>query len=557
MKLFEAFAQSLVAENVQQVFGLLGDGNMSLWRCLVEQRGVTLVSAAHEQAAVAMADGHARASGGVGVATVTHGPGLTQIGTSLAVAVRGRSALVVVVGQVRRGALHASQRMEQRDFVQACGAQFVDITGAENLAEELSGAFYVARVRRCPVVVNLDVGLQESSFDWPYAYRPSTDFLPARRVEPDAASIDALCALIEASERPVILAGRGAMSAQAGPALVALGAQMGALLATSLPAKGLFAGEAYDVGISGTFGSEPTEELLGEADLVLGFGASIGYYTSEGGLMFPTATVARVDIQPQPEQLGLIPGPSFCGDAQATARALTQALRQRGGAKTGYRSEATRAVLDRAPPAFDVPTDGLDPRRVAAALGAALPAHSSVTCGCGHFWAFPIMYMPLRPDVSIRFSSDFGAIGQTLPLAMGIAWAEPQRPQIVIEGDGAVLMNIQEMFTAVRFGMSLVLIVWNDGGYGAEVHKLRAQQADAGIAQWKPADFVAIARGFGGDGMRVTQIEQLQPALAAGLKQGGLFVIDLCVSPSVVSDPYAKLFFGRPNQAPLLRPVAG
>lgn len=553
MKLFEAFAESLIAEKVQKVFGLLGDGNMSLWRCLAAQGSVAMISAAHEQAAVAMADGYARASGEVGVATVTHGPGLTQIGTSLAVAVRGRSALVVVVGQVRRSALHASQRMEQRDFVQSCGAQFVDVTGAENLAEELSGAFYTARVRRCPVVVNLDVGLQETPFDWPYSYRPSTDFVPARPAEPEARSIDALCALLEASERPVILAGRGAMAAQAGPALVELGAQVGALLATSLPAKGLFAGEAYDVGISGTFGSEPTEELLGDADLVLGFGADIGYYTSEGGLMFPTATVARVDVQSQPERLGLIPGPYFCGDAQATARALTGALRQRGGAKTGYRTEATRAVLNRAPPVFDVPTDGLDPRRTAAALGAALPPHSAVICGCGHFWAFPIMYMPLRPDVSIRFSSDFGAIGQTLPFAMGAACAEPQRPQIVIEGDGAVLMNIQEMFTAVRFGMNLVLIVWNDGGYGAEVHKLRAQQADPGIAQWKPADFMAIARGFGGDGARVTQIGQLQPALEEGVRRGGLYVVDLCVSPSVVSDPYAKLFFGQPNRAPLLR----
>ncbi|ALM83611.1 thiamine pyrophosphate-binding protein [Bordetella sp. N] len=555
MKVYEAVAEALIAEGVDTLFGLMGDGNMSIWADLVRRGGVTMISSGHEQGAVAMADGYGRATAKVGVAMVTHGPGLTQTGTSLTVAARGRSPLVLILGQVRRGALHGTQRMNQRPFAEACGAHFADVTTPENLAAEVANAFYIARVRRMPVVLNLDVALQERSFDWDFFYRPSAESLPPLPSTPSEPVLADLVERLARAERPVIIAGLGAMRSGAKDALLQLGEQVGALFATSLQAKGYFAGEAYDVGISGSFASEPTERLLGDADFVLGVGAEVGYYTSEGGMMFPMADIARIDREPVPNDIPALPGLHACGDARATVELLVARLRERGVAKTGYRDDETRAVLAAPPHTFPATQDGIEPRALAHAIGAALPENSLVTCGNCHFWAFPAMYMPLPAGATLNFSYQFGCIGQTLPLAIGIGTAHPDRPHVMLEGDGAMLMNIQELFTVQRFKRNLVVIVWNDCGFGAEMHKLRAHGFDASLAQWESADFVAIARAFGGDGVRIESAEAVGDAIRQGVARGGLFLIDARVSPSVVSDPYNKLHFGVPNQAPLLRPV--
>jgi thiamine pyrophosphate-dependent acetolactate synthase large subunit-like protein len=122
-----------------------------------------------------------------------------------------------------------------------------------------------------------------------------------------------------------------------------------------------------------------------------------------------------------------------------------------------------------------------------------------------------------------------------------------------MEGDGSVMMNLQELYTVTRHKIQLVLIIWNDAGYGAEVHKLKAKGFDPTLAQWQSADFAAIGKAFGGDGVRLTSEAELAPAIERGIKAGGLFIIDARVSPSEMSDPYGKLHFGRENRAPLLR----
>ena len=146
MKVHEAIAEALIAEAGTTMFGLMGDGNMSLWGALGRHKDVTMISARHESAAVAMADGYSRTTGKVGVAMVTCGPGLTQCGTSLVIAARNRSQLVMVVGEIPAGAKNKMQSMDQRRFAEASSAKFVSITSADNMAEEIAEAFYAARV---------------------------------------------------------------------------------------------------------------------------------------------------------------------------------------------------------------------------------------------------------------------------------------------------------------------------------------------------------------------------------------------------------------------------
>jgi thiamine pyrophosphate-dependent acetolactate synthase large subunit-like protein len=144
-------------------------------------------------------------------------------------------------------------------------------------------------------------------------------------------------------------------------------------------------------------------------------------------------------------------------------------------------------------------------------------------------------------------------VGQALPLAIGIGFGNPGRPHVAIEGDGSLMMNIQELDTITRYKLPLVLLVWNDAGFGAEAHKLRARGFEPDLARWQSPDFVAIARGFGGGGVRIRSEDEVQDAVRKGLEAGGLFVIDARVSPTAMSDPYAKIHFGIENRAPLLR----
>ncbi|SPE22207.1 conserved hypothetical protein [Burkholderiales bacterium] len=543
MKAYEAIAQSLVAEGLTDFFGLMGDGNMWLWGALCRNAIVKPYNARHESMAVSMADGYARTTGKVGIAMVTCGPGLTQCGTSLIAAYRGKTPIVLVAGEIEAGAKNKTQLMDQRRFAEASSARFHTITSLDNMAEEIAEAFYAARIHREPVVLNLPMGLQEEDFDWDYEYRPSTQFLPPRVETP---SPDRLAPVIEkliAAERPVIIAGRGARAADAKNELIRLADRVGALLATSLQGKGYFAGHAWDIGIAGAFASAPSERLLADADFVLGVGAELGYYTTEGGLLFPS------------EEIGVIPGLYVQGDGRKTVAAINEALEARQVRKEGFRSAATRAVLDAPPHRFDAPKDGLDPRALAWNLGAALPKGALFTCGAGHFFSFVGMYTPLPEGVEIQYSYGFGAVGQGIGVAIGTGAGNFGRQHVAVEGDGSLMFNLQELETIVRHRMQMVLVVWNDTGYGAEVHKLVAKGFDEKLAQWESPDFVALAKAFGGDGVLLKDASELGGAIAEGLRKGGLYLIDARVSPSTPSDPYAKVHFGRESHAPLLRAV--
>lgn len=553
MKVYEAVASALEAEGAKAIFGLMGDGNMSLWGAIARSGRIEIYSARHEAAAVAMADGYHRATGEIGLATVTCGPGLTQVGTSLIAAARNRSAIVVVVGEIPAGAKNKLQTFDQRRFSEACSARYFSVSSAGNAPEEIAEAFYCAALNRCPVVLNLPIDLQEQELSWNWDYRPGTAYGQKRLVAADDQALEPILERLASARRPVIIAGRGAKVSGAKAEIVALADRFGALLATSLLGKGLFEGHPYDIGIAGNFSSAVSEQLFAEADFVLGVGAELGYFTSEGGLLFPSAEVARIDISPAPEEIGTIPGLYASGDALRSIARLNRMAFERELGSGGFRTVETDEILATPNPAMEKPDDGLDPRLLMRNLSRVLPSNAMLTVGVGHFFGFVAMYLSLGDDVDIQFAHQFGAVGQGLGVAIGVGVGSKGRPQVLIEGDGSILMSLQELETVARHELPMVLILWNDSGFGAEMHKLKVKGFDSGLAQWTSPDFVGVARAVGGDGVRLESEAQLAEAVQAGLKHGGLYLIDARVSPSTVSDPYRKVHLGLKNIAPLIR----
>ncbi|WP_077003135.1 thiamine pyrophosphate-binding protein [Variovorax sp. KK3] len=556
MKVNEALADALAQEAEGPIFGLMGDANMPVWGALCKDERVRMVWSRHDGAAVLMADGFAQATGRLAVATVTCGPGLANAANAILTASRASTPMVIFTGEyVADGGKSNLQALDQRRFAAACEAEFRPLARLDALADDIAEGFYTARTRKCPVILNMPQALWEAELKWDWDYRPSRTFVPRTDLPAAGELIESAAQKLRQAQRPVIVAGRGAVFADARAELEQLGDQIGALLATSLVGKGFFDGHPYDVGIAGSFSSATTEGLMAQADLVIAFGASLNFFTTEGGMLFPSAEVIRVDTRAHPAAIGFTPGMHLQGDAKATAAALVRSLQSSATRNEGFRQSATRDALAAPVPQPARAADGLDPRELMRVLSRALPRDTQVVSGAGHFWSWPIAHLALPPGGRFQHTAAFGSIGLGLPHGIGAAAGNPGRKTLVIEGDGSLLQAIQELHAAAEQRIPFVLLVMNDSGYGAEVMKMTWKKRDPRDAQWTSPDYVAIARGFGADGVRIGSEAELAGALERGFASDRPFVIDAPISPTLVSDSYSRLFLGQPNQIPLLRPA--
>jgi thiamine pyrophosphate-dependent acetolactate synthase large subunit-like protein len=280
--------------------------------------------------------------------------------------------------------------------------------------------------------------------------------------------------------------------------VAALAERCGALLATSAVANGLFAGDAWSLGISGGFATPLAVELITGADLVVAWGASLTMWTTRHGeLIGPSATVVQVDDDPtalgaqRPVQLGVL------GDVGATARDVLAAVT--GG--PGQRTEevAKRIAAEGRWNDLPLPSGGdgerIDPRVLSAELDGLLPAARTLALDSGNFMGYPAAYLAVPDAAGFCFTQAFQSIGLGLATAMGAALARPDRVPVAALGDGGFLMGVADLETAVRLGMGLLVVVYDDAGYGAEFHHF--PHDDHGTVRFPDTDLAAIAAGFG------------------------------------------------------------
>jgi thiamine pyrophosphate-dependent acetolactate synthase large subunit-like protein len=521
---------------VQTCFALLGDANMN-WAARLAALGCRMVYVRHEHCAVAAAMAYARKTGDVGVATVTCGPGVTQLTTALPAAVRAHLPVVVFAGEAPLKSGWYNQELDQGPLITATGAAYHRLHMPERMAVAVRDAFLQARRERRPVVIGVPFDLQarawEASMDMP---RPSRDLLPQPSpMPPHPDDVARAAQLIAGAERVVVLAGLGAVESGAAAACRALAAKTGGLLATTLPARGLFHDDPYCIGISGSFTPEVGLEYLKEADLVIAVGCSLALHAGGGGQLWPKARLLQVDIDP----VGVNQGQEVArhhlrADARMGVEALTAALPER---TRGWRTDAMAARIRDSKPdsqAFEVEPDKLDPRRVVEALEAALPGDWEMVNSGGHCsWFFA--QMPSRPQEKFLTIREFGAIGNGISFAMGVAAARPDRTVVLFDGDGSLMMHVQELETIRRHGLRILIVVMNDGAYGSEVHKLRSEGVSEEGAVFGYCDFAAIARGFGLPGSRVTNLDDLPRLVKEFAASAGGAVWDFHVSDKVLS----------------------
>lgn len=534
MKIYQALANAFEREQIESCFALLGDANMH-WAGALAEKGIKLIYTRHEHAAVAAATAYARASGKVGIASVTCGPGLTQVMTILPIAVRARIPLVIFAGEAPLHKPWYNQGIDQKPFVEACGADYRSLHNTESVLTDVHQAFADARQMKSPIVIGVPFDLQQQAFDGLANPPVSSElFTPAPPRAPDSLTIDQAAKLIEKSERPIVLAGLGAATDIAKAACVALAEKSGACLATTLPAKGLFHDQPFCLGVAGGFATEGARALFHDSDLVIGIGTRLASHTFDGGSLTPNAKVIHIDNNPQEFVQGRKASDLLiAADSTLGAAALSKAISQKTRWRTAEIQKSAHAALT-LPEYQETPDNALHPMAVIKKLAEVIPPDCHIVNTSGHS-AYYTAQMNQHPQSHYTVIREFGAIGNGTSFAIGIAAAHPERPVVLLDGDGSALMHIQELETIVRHKMKILIVVLNDGAYGSEVHKLRADGVtDEGSVFGRP-EFAAIGRGFGFIGKQYTQLDSISDGMNAFLTEQNATVWDIHISDQIAS----------------------
>ncbi|MDX6325947.1 MAG: hypothetical protein QOK15_2301 [Nocardioidaceae bacterium] len=532
---------SLLAElGVGHAFGVVGSGNFEVTNSL-RAHGVPFVAARHENGAASMADGYTRCGSRPAVVSVHQGCGLTNAITAITEAAKSRTPMVVLAAETASSAVNSNFRIDQDALVRSVGAVAERVHGATSAVTDVTRAYRTAVQGRRTVVLNLPLDVQSAAAP---DVLTSPRLSPPLPVRPAAAAVEALVALLDAAERPVFVVGRGGRSA--GADISALGEKCGALLATSAVANGLFGREEFNLGISGGFSAPLAAELISHADLVVGWGCALNMWTMRhGSLIGAEATVVQVDLDEaalgahRAVDLGIV------GDTAATARDALPLIAE----KVGYRTAAVSARLTRGRWWNDTPTEDLstdhrvDPREFSRLLDRLLPPERVVSVDSGNFMGYPSAYLRVPDEFGFCFTQAFQSVGLGLASGIGAALAQPDRLAVIATGDGGFFMGISELDTAVRAGLPIVIAVYDDAAYGAEVHHF-GEDADLGAVRFPDTDIAAIARGYGAVGVTVRNGGDLR-AVEAWLHQpSGVLVIDAKIANDGGSWWLAEAFRG-------------
>ncbi|MHA7240401.1 thiamine pyrophosphate-binding protein [Arthrobacter sp. TMS1-12-1] len=521
-----------------EVFGVMGNGNAHFLDAVMAAPSLHFTAVRHEAGAVAAADAYHRAGGRLAVATTTYGAGFTNALTPLAEAVQADIPLVLVVGDAPTTGMRAWD-VDQSLVAKGLGATTFTVSATHPVAITAAAVEHALHHREAVVLaIPYDLAAAEAA-DEDRAVAPT----PAPLVEPAAADIGRIAALLSAAERPLVLAGRGAWVSGAGTAAAALADRLGALTATSALGAGLFGDDSAALGIAGGWASDRTAGLVEEADVVLVLGARLNQFTMRFGHSFsPDARVIQVDIATGPTSPAVT---DFVhADARLTAEALLAAVDRREGLLR-WRTRAAGDALD-AHDARDggeamAPDGRLDPRSLCRVLDRVLPADRTVVQDGGHFigWAPGYLRVPAANRL-IMVGTAYQTIGLGFPSAVGAARALPDSTVVLCTGDGGALMALADLDTLIRTARRAVIVVFNDAAYGAEIHQYAVRGIHPGPMMIDEVDFAAVAAALGARSATIASLEDLT-AVEGWLASDddGVLLLDCRISRQIVA-PYMQ-----------------
>jgi acetolactate synthase-1/2/3 large subunit len=483
----------LVAHNIDCVFGIPGVHTIELYRGLAG-KPVRHVTPRHEQGAGFMADGYARACGKPGVCFIITGPGLTNIATAMAQAYGDSIPMLVIstvnaVGEMGSGAGHLHELPNQNQLMRQFTAFSHTVLDPAEFETALARAFAIfSSARPRPVHIEIPVNLLKENCD--HLPKPR----PAIRVTPptaSAATVSRLTGFCQKAVRPLLIVGGGA--AAAAKAITAIADKLQAPVLMTINGRGILP-PGHPLGMSISAGSDAALAVMEEADHILAIGTELGPTDFDDRLSAKQhlgAKLTRVDIDPEQLIRGLRPEFPIVGDSRLVAEMLESELpaRDRGWGQERAR-KANHAMQEELSPARRLQVTALETIRDT------LPGALIVGDSNQPVYAACMAFAAERPMSFFNSATGYGTLGYGLPAAIGAKLACPERPVVSLMGDGGLQFSLPEMGAATEAGVPLILIVWNNRGYG-EIEKAMVASAvePIGVRIFTP-DFSKLAGLF-------------------------------------------------------------
>jgi len=544
----EIIIESLLQEGVDTIFGYPGGATTDIYDVL-EKRPIRHILVRHEQGAVHMADGYARASGKVGVCLVTSGPGATNTVTGIASAFMDSIPVVVFTGQVPTPLIgnDAFQEVDIVGITRPCTKHNYLVKRAEDLARVIKESFYLARAGRPgPILVDLpkDVLKEQVEFKYPKkvemrSYRPTYGA--------HSGQIEKAGALVQKARRPVIYAGGGVISSQGSAELRNLAEALSIPVTTTLMGLGAFPGtHPLWLGMLGMHGTYGANMAVAHSDVLIAIGARFDdRVTGKVNLFAPEARIIHIDIDPTSIRKNVnveVPIVGDCRDALTKLNSLVQKWTKQDWSKVRHPwLEQIREWKEGHPLAYQPNGGKIKPQYVVEKIYEVTRGQAIITTEVGQNQMWAAQFYHFDQPNSFITSGGLGVMGYGFPAAIGAKIACPDRMVFDIAGDGSIQMNIQEMATAVANNIAVKIAILNNGCLGMvrQWQELFYEKRYAQTLLKGNPDFVKLAEAYGAVGLRATKSEEVTPVIKKALSINRPVIMDFvvcedeCVSPMV------------------------
>jgi thiamine pyrophosphate-dependent acetolactate synthase large subunit-like protein len=515
--------ESLIGEGVDLLFGIPGVGTLSVYDVFVDHPELRHIEVRHEQSAVFMADGYARASGRVGVAFTSNGPGALNTITAMATAFNDSVPVLHLVSENppevrKKGKGHFHDISDQFGIFRPVSGHAAQVALPDEIPGAVQSAFFALRNRRPrPALVEFANEALTST-----AMTASLEPAPRlqRPIDPD--ELARAAAVVADAERPLVWAGGGIATPDAAAALLRIVERLGAPTITTQKGKGAIPSE-HPLHIGNWANEQPVRDLIAECDVLLAVGTRFSYFPTGGWSLRLPDRIVQIDIDPAEIGRNYRVEAGLVVDATAALVALDGELDRLGHRPLPWRDDEVSKTLARIAEAVGTPIE----IEVLDQIRAALPPDSLVfndptTIA---FWARS-HWKTDRPRTWF-VPSGFGTLGFALPAAIGARLARPDTPNIAIIGDAGIMFTIQDLMTAVQERVPAIVVVFNDEGYGVERrHQDHLYGRRSGV-DVMPPDFVALARAFGARGILVHDLSRVGETVASVLDADGPTFIEV------------------------------
>ncbi len=533
--------EGLLREGVDTIFGYPGGAVLHIYDELHKMRGqLHHVLSRHEQGAIHMAEGYAKATGKVGVALVTSGPGATNAVTGIANAFMDSTPLVVISGQVPRRMIgtDAFQEADTVGITRPCTKYNYLVKDVRDLAEIIKEAFYIAGTGRPgPVLVDIpkDVTAETAPFVYPDrvslpGYRPSL----RGSLQQVKRAVERICE----ARRPVLYVGGGVIHSNGSEELLELAEKLSLPVTPTLMGLGCFpSGHRLSLGMLGMHGTYWANMAISDSDLIIAIGVRFDdRVTGALDKFAPHAEIIHVDIDPTSVSKNVRAHIPIVGDAKSVVRQMLDWLPDRSCATSERRLadwwEQIEKWKEYAPLAYKNSDQVIMPQYLIEELYRLTKGDAIIATDVGQHQMWLAQYYPFNGPRQSLTSGGLGTMGFGFPAALGAQIAFPDRQVIAFVGDGGFQMTAQELATAVQYKTNIKIVVMNNNYLGM-VRQWQEIFYDGAYShvnmQWLP-DFVKLAEAYGAVGLRATRPDQLPGVLQRGLATPGVVVMDILVS---------------------------